>query len=209
LYPHTNLSLGEIKECVDRLSTEEKREIVKTYVGQRKSRFHRPGRAFEETYYTFDILADIGAYRDLQRHRVLTQEHQKYTVAHGYINPPEMGEAGLIKAYQEALNLAAATYEIISQQLPDAAQYIVPFAYKIRWRVKFNLREAYHFIELRSARQGHPSYRAIAQSMYYQIKSVHPFLTSFMDFVDLNNYELERLAAEQKIDARLKLKDNK
>jgi thymidylate synthase ThyX len=74
--------------------------------------------------------------------------------------------------------------------------------------VKFNLREAYHFIELRSARQGHPSYRAIAQSMYYQIKSVHPFLTSFMDFVDLNNYELERLAAEQKIDARLKLKDN-
>lgn len=203
LYPHTDLNLLQIRDYVEQLSSEEKRTIINSYVGERKSRFHRPGRAFEETYYTFDILADIGAYRDLQRHRVLTQEHQKYTVAHGYITPPEMEEAGLAKAYQDALNLAATTYETISKILPDGAQYVVPFAYKIRWRIKLNLREAYHFIELRSSRQGHPSYRAIAQEMYKHIKSVHPFLASFMQFVDLHNYDLERLAAEQKIDAKL------
>jgi hypothetical protein len=90
LYPHTDLTFEQIKEYVNNLSTLDRTEIISTYIGDRESRFHRPGRAFEETYYTFDILADIGAYRDLHRHRVLTQERQHYSVRHGYVVPIEL-----------------------------------------------------------------------------------------------------------------------
>ena len=202
LYPYTDLTFEQIKAYVVGLSTSEKVEIINTYIGRRESRFHRPGRAFEETYYTFDILADLGAYRDLHRHRVLTQERQHYSVRHGYIVPPELEAAKLAEPYQNALEHAAETTELICQDLPDAAPYVVPFAYRVRWRIKLNLREVYHFVELRSSRQGHPSYRTIAQEMYQHIRAVHPTLVANMHFVDLNDYALERLAAEQRIDTK-------
>ncbi|PLZ79345.1 FAD-dependent thymidylate synthase, partial [Fischerella thermalis] len=203
LYPHTDLTWEQIQEYVVGLSTQERVEIINTYVGDRESRFHRPGRAFEQTYYTFDVLADIGAYRDLHRHRVLTQERQHYCVRHGYVIPTELEEANLAQTYRKALEYAAETTELISQDLPDAAQYVVPFAYRVRWRIKLNLREVYHLVELRSSRQGHPSYRTVAQEIYQQINAVHPTLVANMHFVDLNDYALERLAAEQKIDTKL------
>ena len=205
LYPHSNLNFNEVKEVVNNFSQEDKIEILKQYVGKRKVRFHRPGRAFEETYYTFDILADIGAYRDLQRHRVLTQERQFYTVDNGYIVPEEIEKSGLSKAYCDAMEKASITYKKIQKEFPEAAQYIVPFAYFIRWRIKLNLREVYHLVELRSARQGHPNYRFIAQEIYHKIKEVHPNLVAPMSFVDLKDYHLERLAAEQKIDTKINL----
>jgi len=208
LYPHTDLTFEQIKEYVTDLSTTERVEIISTYVGERESRFHRPGRAFEETYYTFDLLADIGAYRDLHRHRVLTQERQHYSVRHGYVVPIELEEANLAQAYCRALDYAAETTELISLDLPDAAQYVVPFAYRVRWRIKLNLREAYHLIELRSSRQGHSSYRRIAQEMHRHISAVHPALVANMHFVDLNDYDLERLVAEQRIDSKSALRQN-
>ena len=207
LYPHTDATLCQIKEYVTGLSTTERVEIINTYVGERESRFVRPGRAFEETYYTFDVLADIGAYRDLHRHRVLTQERQHYSVRHGYVVPIELESANLAQAYHKALEYAAETTEKICEDLPDAAQYVVPFAYRIRWRMKLNLREAYHLIELRSSRQGHPNYRALAQEMHRHLSAVHPALVANMHFVDLNDYALQRLAAEQRIDTKLSQRD--
>jgi len=203
LYPHSDLSFEQLREYAATLPATERLAILQAYVGDRTTRFHRPGRAFEETYYTFDILADLGAYRDLHRHRVLTQERQRYTVRHGYTVPPELEESGLAEPYRTALDKAAETTELISQDLAIAAQYVVPFAYRVRWRIKLNLREVYHFVELRSGRQGHPSYRAIAQDMYRCIRDVHPTLVAPMHFVDLDDYALERLAAEQKIDRKL------
>ncbi|GFE67487.1 FAD-dependent thymidylate synthase [Chroococcus sp. FPU101] len=203
LYPHTDLTFEQVLEYTTNLTTSERIEIINTYVGERETRFHRPGRAFEETYYTFDILADLGAYRDLHRHRVMTQERQRYTVIHGYGVPIELEEAKLAQKYCDALDYAAETTQLISKDFFDAAQYLVPFAYKIRWRIKLNLREVYHLAELRSSRQGHPSYRIIAQEMYRQIKAIHPTLTAKMSFVDMNDYALERLAAEQRIDDKL------
>ncbi len=202
LYPHTDHSLATVREHAARLSAAERLEILRGYVGERASRFQRPGRAFEDAYYTFDLLADIGAYRDLHRHRILTQERQRYTTAHGYIVPPELVDAGLSGRYVAALDTAASTVEAIAGDLPAAAQYLVPFAYRIRWRIKLNLREAYHLIELRAAPQGHPTYRAIAQEMFRQIQAVHPTLAESMRFVDLHDYALERLAAEQRLDAK-------
>lgn len=207
LYPHTDVTFEAVLAYAATLPPQERQQIIDLYVGDRGSRFHRPGRAFEETYYTFDLLADLGAYRDLHRHRMLTQERQRYTVQHGYVTPPELEEAGLAAAYTSALEQAAETVEVIARDLPDAAQYAVPFAFRIRWRVRLNLREAYHLIELRSARQGHPAYRLVAQEMFRQIAEVHPTLAKGMTFVDMSDYALERLAAEQRIDTKLQTRE--
>lgn len=180
----------------------EREEIINTYVGDRFTRHERPGRAFEESYYTFEIVADIGAYRDLHRHRLLTQERQNFSPSHGYSIPAEVEAAGLAQPYQNALDQAADTFGFIERDLFYEAQYVVPFAYRVRWRMKLNLREAYHLIELRSSRQGHASYRAIAQQMYQQIKEKHPLLVAPMRFVDFSDYSLERLAAEQKAEGK-------
>jgi thymidylate synthase ThyX len=204
LYPHTDLPLEQVRELAGRLHTEERLAVIRAYVGERGSRFHRPGRAFEEPYYTFEILADLGAYRDLQRHRILTQDRQRYTVQHGYVTPPELEDAGLATGYAEALERAAAAVEAIAADLPEQAQYAVPMAFRIRWRIKLNLRAAYHLAELRSAPQGHPAYRRIAQAIYMQIRAVHPALAEGMRFVDLGDYALERLDAERRLDAKLR-----
>ncbi len=203
LYPHTNLPLEQVQAHVATLPPAERQRIITAFVGERGSRFHRPGRAFEETYYTFDLLADLGIYRDLQRHRMLTQERQPYGVQHGYVTPPDLVACGVAETFNAALEQAATTVTAIQADLPDVAPYAVPFAFRVRWRIKLNLREAYHLLELRSARQGHPGYRAIAQEMYRQISGVHPALAAGMRFVDLQDYALERLVAEQRLDAKL------
>jgi len=203
LYPHADVPLAEVRAIAERLTAAERAALIRAYVGERASRFHRPGRAFEETYYTFDVLADLGAYRDLQRHRVLTQERQRYSVRHGYVTPPELEEAGLSAPYTQAIERAAAAAEAIDADLPDAAQYAVPLAYRVRWRIKLNLREVYHLAELRSAPQGHPSYRRIAQAIAAQVRAVHPTLAEGMRFVDMHDYALERLDAERRLDAKL------
>ncbi|MEF3274541.1 MAG: FAD-dependent thymidylate synthase [Chloroflexus sp.] len=202
IYPHLDLPLTAIRDLVAAMPAQERAAIIATAVGDRTSRFHRPGRAFEEPYYTFDILADIGAYRDLQRHRVLTQERQRFTVIHGFVTPPELELIGVADRYRAALEQAADLVMKLEHDFPHEAQYAVPFAFRIRWRVKLNLREAYHLIELRSARQGHPSYRAIAQMMFQEINAVHPTLAAGMRFVDQHGYDLERLAAEQRLDQK-------
>lgn len=202
LYPHLDLPLSAIEELVAAMPEADRHALINAAVGERANRFHRPGRAFEEPYYTFDILSDIGAYRDLQRHRVLTQERQRFTVRHGYVTPPELEEIGVADRYRTALERAADLVTALEATLPNEAQYAVPFAFRVRWRIKLNLREAYHLIELRSARQGHPSYRQIAQLMFREISAVHPFLAAGMRFVDHNAYDLERLAAEQRIDQK-------
>jgi thymidylate synthase ThyX len=203
LYPHADLPLAAICDLAAQLPAAERVAIIRAYVGERASRFQRPGRAFETPVYTFDLLADLGSYRDLQRHRILTQERQRYTVRHGYVIPPEIGDAGLALPYRDALEQAAAVVEAIAADLPEPAQYAVPLAFRVRWRITLNLREVYHLAELRSAPQGHPSYRRIAQAIYTHISAVHPTLAEGMRYVDMADYPLERLDAERRIDAKL------
>jgi thymidylate synthase ThyX len=203
LYPHSDQPLDALREYARQLPADERAAIIRAYVGERQNRFHRPGRAFEEPVYTFDILADIGAYRDIQRHRMLTQERQPYTTRHGFITPPELQAAHLTQPYAAALERAAEAFESIAADMPNEAQYGVPLAFRMRWRMTLNLREAYHLCELRAAPQGHPTYRKIAQEMYRQIREVHPTLAEGMRFVDMNDYALERLDAERRLDAKI------
>lgn len=203
LFRESSLSLEACRAAAERLAGPERLALLRAYVGERQARSHRPGRALEEPSYLFELLADLGAYRDLQRHRVLTQERQPYTARHGYITPPELVEAGLEAAYREALERAGDVTTALEQAFPEQAGYALPFAYRVRWRVRLNLREAYHLLELRSAPQGHPSYRRVAQEMFAAIAAVHPSLAEGMRFVDMGDYDLERLAAEQRLDQKL------
>ncbi len=203
LYPHTSLSLSEVQSHVATLPHAEQVAIIAAAAGERAVRFHKPGRAFEEAHYTFDIVADIGAYRDLQRHRILTQTRQPFGGDLGYMVPPELRAAQLEEPYCVAIERASDLARVINDELGEVSQYVVPMACLMRWQVTLNLREAYHLCELRSSPQGHPTYRAVAQQIYHAISAVHPELTANMHFVDLNDYELERLDAERRLDKKL------
>lgn len=198
LYPNSRHSMQQLRLMARAMTPEQRKQIAHEAAHRRTNRRHKPGRAFENAYYTFDILADFGCYRDLQRHRMLTQERQDLTVVHGYDLPQEIVEAGFEREYREAMEKAAETYHQIYKQHPKEAQYIVPFAYKIRWYNTINLRGVYWLAELRSSQQGHPNYRKIAQRMYQKVKEVHPTLAECMRFVDMNDYTLGRLQAEVK-----------
>jgi thymidylate synthase ThyX len=98
---------------------------------------------------------------------------------------------------------AAALVQAIEAEPPEQEQYAIPLAFRVRWRIKLNLREVYHLAELRSAPQGHPSYRRIAQAIHAAVSAVHPTLAEGMRFVDQRDYELERLDAERRLDAKM------
>lgn len=198
IYHELDISLEDARRFAHTMSLEQQAQLIRIYAGERESRFHKPGRAFERPVYTFDILADLGAYRDLQRHRILTQERQAFTTIHGYVIPDPIRRYLLAEPYATAIEAAAEIYPAIAAELPAQAQYIVPLACRTRWRITINLRAAYHLIELRSGRQGHPSYRKVAIAMYQAIREVHPILAEAMHFVDTKTYDLERLAAEER-----------
>ncbi|MGK5092106.1 FAD-dependent thymidylate synthase [Deltaproteobacteria bacterium TL4] len=198
LYPHTELPLNQLQEMLKHWSEEDKDALIQNTIDLRETRRHKPGRSLETVFYTFDILGDYGMYRDLQRHRMLTQERQLLSTRFGYVTPDEVEDAGLGSRYHEAMRRAAEVYEHIAQSHPEEAQYVVPLAYNIRWLVHINLRALTWLVELRSTPQGHEGYRKVAQEMYRAVALVHPHLSKYLKFVDLNEYTLGRLKAEMK-----------
>ena len=198
LYPQVRQPLQQLRTIVKNLSAEHRTQIFNTYIERRTHRREKPGRALEQTYYTFDIIGNLGLYRDLHRHRLLTQERQDFTTAHGYDLPQEIEEAGFKDIFARSMDQTAALYEQIYRDYPIQAQYVVPFAYRIRWTMKMNLREAVHIGELRTMPQGHPDYRLIVQDMWRQIQAVHPLLAQSAKFLDWNTYRLGRLQSEMR-----------
>lgn len=203
LYSECHHPFQQIKNAVDAMDETGRRKIIHDYLRQRSNRRHRPGRPFEQAWYTFDLLGNYGIYRDLQRHRMLTQERQRLTTRNGYDIPGELVEAGFAEKYHSCMQRAKEAFEEMERRFSQQAQYIVPFGFRIRWYFHLNLRELYHLLELRTMRQGHPDYRRMCQEMFRQAQKVHPFLLSFMKFVDMNDYELERLEAEKRIDKKM------
>lgn len=203
IFQYSDLDLEQAYIIAKNISDQEKNEILSSYVGKRQNRRHKPSRAFENTCYTFDVLANFGAYRDIHRHRILTQQRQLLSCNHGYTMPKEIIDAGYENEFKEAMQMAKQTYTSIAKEMPEEAQYVVPLAYKIRWYMKLNLREAIHLCELRSMQQGHIDYRKIAQEMAKEIIRVHPSLGKHLLFVDMKSYDFERLESEKKIDKKL------
>jgi len=198
LYPETRLPLAQLQKIAKAMSADQRRQIFSDYFGRRRHRRDKLGRAFENVYYTFDILGNLGLYRDLQRHRMLTQERQDFTTAHGYDTPPEIVEGGFKSAFDQCMTASANLFEQIHADLPSEAQYVVPFAYKIRWYMKMNLREALHVCELRTMPQGHPDYRFICQEIWRNIQEIHPALAECGKFIDWKKYRLGRLQSEMR-----------
>lgn len=206
LFPHSHLSLDEwIKQCKD-LSSEELGLILDAGANFRENRRHKSPRALEHASFTFEIIADFGIYRDLQRHRMLTQERQYLTCSYEYFLPEEILDTEMEKPYVEAMEEAKKAYDLIAKELPEEAQYVVPIAYNIRWYFHVNLRQLQWLCELRSSAAGHPAYRYIAQEMANQVSKALPPLERFFKFVDYDGYELGRLGQElrtlEKLQAR-------
>ncbi|HZD87258.1 MAG TPA: FAD-dependent thymidylate synthase, partial [Gaiellaceae bacterium] len=190
--------------AVARLPERERAELLRRLVGERENRRHRPGRGFETLSYRFEIVSDYGAFRDLQRHRLLTCQWQRLSPDLGADVPHEVAEAGLAADYERALDVSRAEYERLrGEGLVEEAPYALCLAYRIRYVLELDAREALHLIELRSGREGHPSYRAVALQMRDAIAAVHPNVAAAMSFVDDSSEpRLERLLAEMRNEAR-------
>jgi thymidylate synthase ThyX len=203
-YPHSHLSESQLLERVRRLPADDRVALMRAYVGDRVNRRHKPGRAFERTFYRFDILGDYGAFRDLQRHRMLTIEWQRLTPRHGYEVPEPVADAGLGARFDDAMERSADLCAVLAESFPEQAAYAVSLAYRMRYVMQMNAREAMHLCELRSSSQGHPSYRRIAQAMHQLIaeRAGHRAIAAAMQYVDHSSYELERLDAERAAEAR-------
>jgi thymidylate synthase ThyX len=187
------------------MSPGERAEVIASLVGERANRRHKPGRPMERTTYRFDVTCDIGAFRDLQRHRLMTMEWQRYTTRLGYDLPPEVERLGLDDDWERVMDDAFDFYEELRADLgPDVAQYVVPFAYNVRFVMEMNPRQAFHLIELRSQAAGHPAYRQVAHDMHHAIRDVagHTLLADAMSHVDYSDVDLERLEGERRSERR-------
>jgi len=200
LYPYCEVSLQKVVEKVSKMTEEERFEILESYVGDRQHRRHRPDRALEEGYpLVFDIITDFGSYRDLQRHRMLTQQRQLITPNIGFNMPQDLIDAGVADQIQEARSICEDLYSKIRQDVnPLAAQYVVLFGYNIRWTMGMNLRAAEHMIELRTTPQGHPNYRKVCQLMAKTILDRYPWTSEILKFTDFEEYTWSRADSEAK-----------
>jgi thymidylate synthase ThyX len=204
--PLTDRPEEEVLRRVGLLGAEEKRSLLRAYVGDRANRRHRPGRALERTGYRFDVVTDYGAFRDLQRHRMLTIEWQPLGSTLGYDVPEVVEEAGLTERFVASLERSRQLCEALLPVFPVESAYAVALAYRIRYSMQMNAREAMHLTELRSGPQGHPSYRWVAQEMHRLIadQAGHRLLAEAMSHVDFGAEDLERLDAERRAEGKRK-----
>lgn len=200
LYEHSSLSLKEIRQQVSKWPIERKEEVFRAYMGERLNRRHRPGRALEKAHYSWDLVCDYGIFRDLQRHRMVDDMNwQLLTPRYGYEIPPLVEEAGLSESFEKCFDLSVQLHS----QLQTAgyaleAQYATLLGHRMRWKVTYNAREAFHLHELRTSPQGHPGYRKLVLEMHEKLAEVHPIMAEAMLFVNQDeNPELTRLAAER------------
>jgi thymidylate synthase ThyX len=205
LYAVSDLPDDALLARARQMGADERAALLRAYVGNRVNRRHKPGRAFERTRYRFDVLADYGAFRDLQRHRLLTLEWQPLGTGLGYTEPAAVAEGGALADWREVMNRSADLHEeLTARGLHEVAPYAVVMAYRIRFYMDMDAREAMHVIELRTSPQGHASYRRICQLMHTAIGQVagHRAIADAMQFADHSAVELERLQSERALERK-------
>jgi len=198
LFESASVTEGDIRGRVRDLPPDERAEVIASLAGERANRRHRPGRGWEAVRYRFEIVSDYGGFRDLQRHRMLTCQWQRLTPDLGAGVPEEVREAGVGDDYERALDISRAEFDRLEAAgMAAAAPYALCLGYRIRYVLDLNAREAMHLIELRSGREGHPTYRAVAQAMHERIAAVHPAIAAAMTHVDDSREpRLERIMSE-------------
>lgn len=211
LYAHSDLPLKELQATVAGWTYDKKLEVFEAYMGERLNRRHRPGRALEKIHYSWDLLCDYGIFRDLQRHRMVDDlEWQQLTPRYGYEIPALIEEADLVDEFEECFELSLKLYSKLQEAgFALEAQYATLLGHRMRWKITYNAREAFHFHELRTSPQGHPGYRKLVQQMHQKLSEVHPLLGEAMKFVNQGeDPELTRLAAERYTQYKLQQLDN-
>jgi len=200
LYEHSDLPLVELQREVSGWPYQRKVDVLTAYIGERLNRRHRPGRALEKIHYSFDLVCDYGIFRDLQRHRMVDDlEWQALSPRLGYEVPKLVEDAGIVDAFDACFDLSLQLYSALqSGGFLLEAQYATLLGHKMRWKITYNAREAFHLHELRTSPQGHPGYRKLVQEMHAKVAEVHPLLAEAMRFVNQGeDPELARLAAER------------
>jgi thymidylate synthase ThyX len=194
----------EARAALGALPPDERQTMLAELVGERANRRHRPGRGFEALRYRFEVVSDYGAFRDLQRHRMLTVQWQTLGPDLGAGVPEELEQAGVADAYRAGLDASAAEHaRLVEAGQAELAPYALCLGYRIRYVLDMNAREAMQLIELRSGREGHPSYRAVAHALHAEIARVHPGVAAAMTFVDGDSEpRLERILSEIRTHAR-------
>jgi len=198
IFQQTHGSWDQALAAARALPEMERRRLFESYMPNRRARWYKVGRAFENAYLRFEITMDIGSYRDLHRHRMMTQERQSFSTTHGYRVPDEIVQAGLEELYEQSLESADRLFRKIEPLDRDLAQYVVPLAYRMRFYQWQNFRQLFWEAELRTVSQGHPDYRFIEQEKYRLVKEKFPLIASLM-LVDLNDYAIARRGTEERI----------
>ncbi len=200
LYEHSNQPLEQIQSEVNDWPYDRKIEIFKAYMGERLNRRHHPGRALEKAHYSWDLVCDYGIFRDLQRHRMVDDLNwQLLTPRYGYEIPKLVEEAGLSEQFEACFDISLKLYSLLQKAgYVLEAQYATLLGHKMRWKITYNARQAFHLHELRTTSQGHPGYRKLVLKMHEKLAEVHPLLAESMQFVNQDeDPELTRLAAER------------
>ena len=200
LYEHSHLSLQEIKQEVDTWDYSKKASVFQAYMGERLNRRHKPGRAIENAHYSWDLVCDYGIFRDLQRHRMVDDlEWQVLTPRYGYEVPEIVEQAELTEVFEDCFDISLRLHSVLQASGHEIdAQYATLLGHRMRWKMTYNAREAFHFNELRTSPQGHPGYRQLVLHMHEKLAEVHPMLADAMKFVNKDeDEELTRLAAEK------------
>jgi thymidylate kinase/thymidylate synthase ThyX len=200
LYEHSNMSLRDIRAAVDTWTYEEKEQVFSAYMGERLNRRHKPERALEKAHYSWDLVCDYGIFRDLQRHRMVDDlAWQDLTPRYGYDVPELVEQAGLSEQFLHCFDMSLKLHSIlVAAGYEKEAQYATLLGHKMRWKITYNARQAFHFNELRTTPHGHPGYRKLVREMHEVLSQKHPLLGAAMKFVNQDeDPELTRLAAER------------
>lgn len=198
LFPYSHSPLESLERYCSRLPIDQIEKIIHACAKERKNRRHKGPRALERARFVFDIVADFGIYRDLQRHRILSQSRQLLTCDLGYSVPQDIIDAGFEKEYRTTMDMAKKSYTVLVENFAEEAQYIVPMGYNIRWMFDINLRSLQWFCELRSQPAGHSAYRFVAQEMARKVTDMFPIFQPFFEFVDYSGASLGRIEQEQR-----------
>ena len=207
LFPYSQLSMPRIASILRQKGLTH--EAISTAVAGRSSihrnRRFKPPRSFELANTTFEHVGNFGIFRDLQRNRFVLHSRQDLTTIHGYDMPGAIVEAGMESKFRDAMEASNSLYKEMLIRTPKYAQTAVTLAHRLRWIASADLREETWFLELRTGMQGHADYRKLTQARYKKLNERMPFLvnTGTMPWIDMNTYQLERLAAAFKTEQKL------
>ena len=203
LYLELHEPFSRVLGKVRRLPTNDKEKILQEVLKDRKYRYYKIPRAFENAYLRFEVTMNIGAWRDLHRHRIHTQYRQGFSPYNGFDIPQELKEVGLEDAFKKAIIKAEELYEKVKKFDEDIAQYCCALAHKVRFIQYQNLRSFFWEAELRTIPQGHPDYRKIEHNKIKLVGKIYPLLSKYL-LTDLNNYEFCRRGVPEQIEKKEK-----